>query len=66
MDTSVRKKLMSARDAADCLKVSLSAVYKWVAAGRIPYVDFGREGANRCIRFDPVALDKFIAGKSHE
>ena len=52
------------KQVAEILQVSENAIYKWVDEGRIPYVDFGAEGHRRCLRFQPEALDKFIAEHS--
>lgn len=56
--------LLTAQQAAKILQVGINTIYKWVDEGRIPYVDLGAEGHRRCLRFQPEALDKFIAEHS--
>lgn len=52
--------LLSARDAAPRLALSLDGFYRRVRAGIIPFVRVG----SRSYRFDPSALDAFVAANS--
>ncbi len=58
------EKLLTAKEAANKLSVSLSAIYKWVDEHRLPYVDFGEDGRRRFIRFREEDLEKEIRRKS--
>ncbi len=56
-----RPRLFDIRETADRLKVSVPWIYKAVREKRIPVTRMGRS-----LRFDPVALDRFIARNSSE
>lgn len=58
------EKLLTAKELADKLQVSVSAIYKWVDEHRIEYIDLGMEGKRRCVRFNPDTVDKLIEEKS--
>ncbi len=58
------EKLLTVKDAAEKLNVSVSAIYKWIDEHRIPYVDLGYEGKRRCVRFRENDLEKEIRGRT--
>lgn len=58
------EKLLTAKEAAEKLSVSISAIYKWIDERRIPYVDLGAEGRKRCIRFRETDLEKEVKEKT--
>ena len=53
--TSAREGLLTIREAAQYLAVSVSTLYGWVWQRRIPFVKIGR-----ALRFDSRDLEKFI------
>ena len=58
------QKLLTAKQAAEKLSVSVSAIYKWIDERRIPYVDLGADGRRRCIRFRENDLEREIQQKT--
>jgi len=58
------EKLLTAKEVAEKLNVSVSAIYKWVDEHRIPYIDLGDEGRRRCIRFRENDLEREIREKT--
>lgn len=60
----IMDKLLTAKEAANKLSVSLSAIYKWVDEHRLPYVDIGEGGRKRCFRFREQDLEKEVLKKS--
>ena len=50
--------LLTASEAADYLRVSVSAVYSWVARGRLPCLRAGS-----LLRFRQSDLDAWLAGR---
>ena len=59
MDT---RKLLDIRQAAEILRVHPGTVYRWARAHRVPSVRISA----RVLRFDPRALDKFIAANTND
>lgn len=59
------EQLMTVKDVAQYLKVSESAVYKWVDEGRLECIDLGQEGRRRCIRFTSDQIRKLILNGAH-
>jgi excisionase family DNA binding protein len=51
------RKLLDIEEAAELLGVAVATLYRWSRAKRVPCIRIGP----RVIRFDPRALDKFIA-----
>jgi excisionase family DNA binding protein len=64
LDSSVgmvgREGLLTVREAAQYLAVSVSTLYGWVWRRRIPFVKIGR-----ALRFDPQDLAAFIEANKH-
>ncbi len=58
------EKLLTTKEVAEKLNVSISAIYKWIDERRIPYIDLGGEGRKRCIRFRENDLEKEIQQKT--
>jgi len=54
------EKLLTARQVAEMLSIDESTVYKWADQGRLVYVDLGKEGGKRCLRFRRPDLEKLI------
>jgi excisionase family DNA binding protein len=50
------RKLITAKQVADCLSISVHTVYKWAESGKLPSVKIGY-----LLRFDPDRIEKFIA-----
>jgi len=57
MEAKVQLRLVTVREAADYLSVSVSTLYGWVWQRRIPFVKVGR-----ALRFDLDDLRVFIEG----
>jgi len=55
MEAKVQLRLVTVREAADYLSVSVSTLYGWVWQRRIPFVKVGR-----ALRFDLDDLKKFV------
>lgn len=55
--------MLTARDVAGLLSINESTVYKWADQGRLRYVDLGKEGGKRCLRFRQCDLEELIEGK---
>ena len=55
------EKLLTVKEVAELLKIDVTTVYKWAEQGRLSYVDLGREGGNRCLRFMESDLKEIIA-----
>jgi excisionase family DNA binding protein len=55
--------LLHVSEVAEILSVSESAVYRWVDQGRLPFLDLGRDGHRRCLRFRPEDIERFILSK---
>lgn len=53
------EKLLTAKEAAEMLNVSVSAIYKWIDEKRITYIDLGHDG-RRCIRFSEKDIERKI------
>jgi excisionase family DNA binding protein len=49
------KKLLTVKQVADRLSISVHTVYKWAESGRLPAVKLGY-----MLRFDPDRIEKFI------
>ena len=59
------EKLLTVKDAANKLNVSVSAIYKWIDERRITsYIDLGAENGRRCIRFRENDLEREVQEKS--
>ena len=59
------EKLLTVKDAANKLNVSVSAIYKWIDERRITsYIDLGSENGRRCIRFKENDLEKMLTDKT--
>lgn len=56
----VREGLLTVREAAQYLAVSVSTLYGWVWQRRIPFIKIGR-----ALRFDPHDLAAFIDANKH-
>jgi excisionase family DNA binding protein len=54
-DNEARERLLTIREAALYLAVSVSTLYGWVWQRRIPFVKIGR-----ALRFDPQDLQAFV------
>lgn len=54
-------KLITFKEAADCLTVSLRQIERWVEDGLLPVVVFGY----RCKRIDCADLQKFINNRKN-
>ncbi len=57
METKTEQRLVTAREAARYLSVSVSTLYGWVWQRRIPFVKVGR-----ALRFDLEDLGNFVEG----
>ena len=57
--------LLSVKELAEKLQVSVSAIYKWIDEKRIEYIDLGAEGKRRCIRFRPDFVERLLKENSH-
>jgi len=53
-------KLLTVRQVADLLSIDESTVYKWADQGRLVYVDLGKNGGKRCLRFRQLDIEKLI------
>jgi len=54
------EKLLTARQVAEFLSIDESTVYKWADQGRLCYVDLGKDGGKRCLRFRKPDIEKLI------
>jgi excisionase family DNA binding protein len=61
MAENVQPRLVTVREAADYLSVSVSTLYGWVWQRRIPFVKVGR-----ALRFDVDDLKKFVEGNKQQ
>ena len=52
------KKLLTIKEAADILGVSVNTIYKWTSAKKIPYVKVGGR-----VMFDPDDLEAWIEAR---
>jgi len=57
------EKLLTAKEVAKKLSISVSAVYKWADERRINYINLGSDGKRRCIRFREEELQRIIEQK---
>ena len=57
------EKLLTPKEIAELLRVTPSAVYKWVAQGDIPYIKIQQRKRKALIRFRPSALQKWLHKK---
>jgi len=57
MESTTQTGLVTIREAARYLSVSVSTLYGWVWQRRIPFVKVGR-----ALRFDPDDLREFVEG----
>lgn len=60
MERRIQARLVTIREAARYLSVSVSTLYGWVWQRRIPFVKVGR-----ALRFDLDDLKRFIEGNKH-
>jgi excisionase family DNA binding protein len=61
MEANTQARLVTVREAADYLSVSVSTLYGWVWQRRIPFVKVGR-----ALRFDVDDLRKFVEGNKQQ
>jgi excisionase family DNA binding protein len=61
MPLSDAHSLMTIKDAARFLAVSVSTLYGWVWQRRIPFVKVGR-----ALRFERLALERFVQAHRYE
>ena len=54
------EKLLTAQELAEFLCIDESTVYKWANQKRLPYIDLGKDGGRRCLRFRRKDIDKLI------
>jgi len=59
MDNSLNK-LLTTKEVAEFLSIDESTVYKWADQGRLIYVDLGKNGGKRCLRFRKPDIEKLI------
>jgi excisionase family DNA binding protein len=52
--------LLTKKDVAIILEVSVKAIDKWVYAGKIPYVKISR----KCVRFKQADVEQFLANRT--
>ena len=52
--------LLTVRQAAQLLNVSVSTLYNWVWLRQLPFVKLGR-----CLRFDRLELERFVQANRH-
>ncbi len=45
------EKLLTVKQVAEHLNIDITTVYKWVDQNRLSFIDLGKEGGNRCLRF---------------
>ena len=53
-------KLLTTKEVARFLSINESTVYKWADQGRLCYIDLGKNGGKRCLRFRWSDLEKLI------
>lgn len=58
--------MISPKQIASRLGVSLSLVYSWLDSGSLPHYRFGRKGRRGRIMVDESELDGFVAGMKAE
>ena len=58
----MERRLLDIEQAANLLGVSVASLYRWTQTKKIPCIRLGR----RVIRFDPRALEKFLAQNTVE
>jgi excisionase family DNA binding protein len=56
------RRLLDIEQAAEVLGIHAATLYKWARAKRVPCIRMGA----RVIRFDPRALEKFLAQNTVE
>ena len=54
------RRLLTAKQVADRLQISLSTVYLWVDQGVLPCIALSRGTRKRCLRFDEEALEHWL------
>jgi len=55
------KKLLTVKQVADRLSISVHTVYKWAEVGKLPKVKLGY-----VLRFDPERIEQLISEGRHE
>ena len=55
------EKLLTAKEVAELLSIDETTVYKWADQRRLVFIDLGREGGNRCLRFMESDLKELLA-----
>ena len=58
----MERRLLDIEQAAEVLGIHAATLYKWARAKRVPCIRMGA----RVIRFDPRALEKFLAQNTVE
>ena len=53
--------LLTARDVASWLKVSLQTVYAMTERGDLPCVPMGKKGRGRALRYRRASLERWVA-----
>lgn len=51
----MKERLLTAREAADFLRVHLVTLYSWVSEGKVPSIKLGRKRL-----FDPAELERWL------
>jgi excisionase family DNA binding protein len=57
------ERLLTAQELAEIFSIDESTVYKWAGQKRLPYIDFGKNGGKRCLRFRKKDIEKLIEEK---
>lgn len=57
----MQKRLLTPKDVAELLQISVRTLERWVAEGKLPAIRLGR-----LIRFDPDDIRKFIDERKEE
>ena len=53
-------KLMTYKECADYLRISVNTLYSWTQRGLVPSIQISR----RCTRFDRAAIEKWVADRA--
>lgn len=60
IENESRDRLLTAKEAAERLRVHLSTVYLWAQQGYLPHLCLSETERRRCIRFSERALEEWL------
>lgn len=58
----MEKRLLTVQEVSDITGFAVGTLYHWATEGKIPCVR--PNGSKRCLRFDPLAIEKWIRQNS--